>query len=125
MIPSEARAGAAFDQVMGAVRNVPIDVAAPGQVALNIQQLAKAGGAMPKVVRDFLNRVTDPKQPPLTFEPARDFYSNASRLSADEFDGLTPNMKRQVGNFRDALDNSLYKGNQCSLRSNSAPHGDR
>jgi hypothetical protein len=109
MIPSEARAGAAFDQVMGAARNVPIDVAAPGQVALNIQQLAKAGGAMPKVVRDFLNRVTDPKQPPLTFEQARDFYSNASRLSADEFNRLTPNMKRQVGNFRDALDNSLYK----------------
>jgi hypothetical protein len=106
-IPSMARAGVRFQEVMGAAKNVPVNVSDPGNVALRIQQLAERGGSMPKVARDFLRRVTDPTKPSMTYEEARDFYHNISRLSADEFNRLTPVMKREVGNLRVALNRSI------------------
>jgi hypothetical protein len=62
---------------------------------------------MPKVVRDFLRRSTDPNKPPITYEEARDFYSNISRLSANEFQRLTPALTREVGKLRVALNRAL------------------
>jgi len=87
--------------------NTPINVSAPGSNALDIQTLAQRGGSMPKVVKDFLTRVTDPNKGPITFAEARDFYFNASRLSADEMGRLTPNMKRMVGQFTADLNQAL------------------
>jgi hypothetical protein len=107
MIPSAARAGAKFAAVEGAAGKVPIDINAPGQAALKIQELADAGGSMPMVVRKFLRRVTDPTQPPMTYDEARKFYSNATRLSADEFNKLTPVIKRGVGEFTRGLNESI------------------
>lgn len=107
LIPSSTRAGARFQEVMGATKNVPVNINDPGSVALRIQQLAERGATMPKVARDFLKRVTDPAKPPMVYEEARDFYHNISRLSADEFKRLTPVMKREVGNLRTALNRSI------------------
>jgi hypothetical protein len=107
LFPSTARAGAKFDSVMSKAGNVPINYSAPGDAALQIQTLAQRGGSMPKVVRDFLTRATDPNKGPMTFSEARDFYSNASRLSADEANRLTPTLKKAVGDFRAALDQAL------------------
>lgn len=101
------KAGQGFQEVMGAAKSVPVDVSTPGNTALQIQKLAESGGAMPKVIRDFVKRVTDPSKAPLTYEEARDFYSNASRLSADEAQRLTPVMKRWVGQFRSDLGDSI------------------
>jgi hypothetical protein len=106
-IPTAAKAGAAFEDVMGAAKHIPIDVAGPGDTALRIQKLAESGGSMPKVIRDFLRRATDPEKPPITYAEARDFYSNASRLSADEMQRLTPVLKRQVAMFTKSLNESL------------------
>lgn len=103
MIPSETRAGKTFNRVMTRAGNIPVNVAAPGDVALETQRLAESGGSQPKVTRDFIKRTTDPNKPPLTYREARDFYSNASRLSADETNRLTPRMKRQVGQFTKSL----------------------
>lgn len=62
-----------------------VDITAPGNKALEIVDYASSGGTMPKVVRDFIRRTTDPNQGSLTYEEARQFYSNASsRLSAEE-----------------------------------------
>jgi hypothetical protein len=105
--PSRARAGETFAAVKESAGNIPIDVNAPGEVALRTQQLASSGGSMPKVVRDFIRRVTDPEAGPLTYSEARDFYSNATRLSADEFNRLTPVMKKQVGEFTSSLNDSI------------------
>lgn len=102
-----ARAGQAFNNVKAAVGDVPVDVNAPGSTAFDIQRLANSGGSMPKVVRNFLQRVTAPGTNPLTYNEARDFYSNASRLSADEQMRLTPVMKRQVGQFTSQLGKSI------------------
>jgi hypothetical protein len=104
-----AEAGTALESVSKAAGHLPIDVAGPGQAALDAERLASAGGTMPKVMSDFLERTSNPQKPPLTFSEARDFYSNASRLSSAEYSSLTPVMQRAVGDFRAALDASLTK----------------
>lgn len=106
-IPRAARASAKFQEVMGAARNIPIDVNAPGAVALRIAELADRGGSMPMAVRKFLAHVTDPAKPEMTYEIARDFASNISRLSADEFGRLTPAVAREVAGLRVALNKSV------------------
>lgn len=103
-IPTRAKAGQQFQQVMGKVGDQPVNISAPGNAALRIQELAERGGSMPKAVRDFVRRVTDPEKAELTYREARDFYSNISRLSADEFQRLTPAVRMEVGKMRVALD---------------------
>jgi hypothetical protein len=107
--PTFARAKTGFQEVAKATNPEVIDTSVPGNTALEIQKMAQAGGSQPKVIRDFVSRVTDPKKGPLTFEEARKFYTNASRLSADESQRLTPDMKRMVGQFRADLDQALTK----------------
>lgn len=109
LLPSAKKAGQAFAEVSKAAGKLPVDVSAPGNVALETQRLAQSGGKMPKVMSDFLRRVTDPKKPPLTYDEARDFFSNATRLSIDELNRLTPVMKRQVAIFTDQLKSSTAK----------------
>jgi hypothetical protein len=43
----------------------------------------------------------------MTYAEGRDFYNNATRLSADEFNRLTPVMKRQVAQFSQALNKAI------------------
>jgi hypothetical protein len=106
-LPSAARAGQKFESVMAAAKDVPIDVEAPGQVALRIKQLADRGGSMPMVVRKFLNRITDPDMGAMTYQEGRDFASNVSRLSADEYGRLTPVVGREVTNLRMTLNKAV------------------
>lgn len=103
LLPNAARAGRNFQNVMGAARNIPINVEGPGNVALRIEELAQRGGSMPKAVRDFLNT----KKSAMTYEVARDFASNISRLSVNEMGRLTPVMAREVANLRVALNQSV------------------
>lgn len=106
-LPSKGAAGALFNQVSGAAGDIPIDVTAPGNSALKAKELAQAGGRMPKVINDFIRRTTDPNQPPLTYDEARNFYSNASRISSDEAQRLTPVMRRQLVQFTRDLGDSI------------------
>lgn len=102
-IPRTARAGEKFQEVMAAAKDVPIDEKEVGDVALRIYQLSERGGTMPKAVRDILKRMTDPQKTPLAYGEARDFASNISRLSANEFGRLNPTVAREVANLRVAL----------------------
>lgn len=106
-IPSAERAGKAFQSVMGAAKSVPVDVTSSGQVALRIQELADRGASMPMVVRKFLNRITNPSVGPMTYEEARDFASNISRLSANEYQRLSPAVAREVAGLRVTLNKSI------------------
>lgn len=106
-IPSAQRAATNFQTVMSAAKDAPVNVNAPGDVALRIQQLAERGGTMPRMVKQFIGRVTDPNQGDLLYPEARDFASNISRLSADEYNRLTPVIQREVGNLKTALNNSI------------------
>lgn len=109
-VPTTTKAGVKFQQVMSAAQHVPIDTNAPGQVALRINQLAERGGSMPMAVRKFLGRITDPSKAQMTYEEARDFASNISRLSANEYQRLTPVIAREVANLRVALNDAVAKG---------------
>lgn len=105
-IPRAARAAEGFKDVMGSARHIPLDVKDVGNVALRIGELAERGGAMPKAVRDLLKRMTDPAKAPMVYEEGRDFASNISRLSADEYGRLTPVIAREVAELRVALNHA-------------------
>lgn len=102
-IPRASQAIQMFKQLAKIGPKSEVAVSAAAGPASQIMEEAAAGGSMPKVVRNFLSRMTDPGKPPLTYEEARRFYSNASRVSADENMRLTDNMKRLLGNFREGL----------------------
>ena len=106
-VPRMGRASKTFQKVMSHAKNVPLDVEAPGQAALRIQQLAERGGTEPRAVGKLLRRMTDPAKAPMNFEEGRDFYSNISRLSANEFGSLSPVVQREMGALREALNKSL------------------
>jgi len=108
-VPTRAKAGLKFQEVMGAVGDKPVDVAQAGNVGLRVMELAERGGTMPKVVRDLLRRATDPAKANITYREMRDFYSNVSRLSADEMKRLPPVVKQQIGNLRTAMNEALAR----------------
>lgn len=75
-----------------------------------IMQQDKSGNTAPKVVKDLLTRVgPNPNAPagvpeqPLTYPEARDFQSNASRLSASESMNAKGSMKSLVAQFSKSL----------------------
>lgn len=124
VIPSVAKEQAAgkFADVMAAARNEPVNVTSNLSQALDrYGQLVDAGGGRSTAVSKLLNRITSPDAPPLTYREARDFYSNLTRLSADEFGRLTPVMQAQVTKVTQALGesigqtaNSVGKGDQLA-----------
>jgi hypothetical protein len=111
LTPSAMRdaAGVLFQEVKTKAGNFPVDVEAPGQVALRMKTLYErgAGYTPPSVITRFLNRVTKPGGAPMTYEEARDFYSNATRLSADEALKLTPKAKMTLTQFTHTLGQSI------------------
>ena len=108
-VPTRAKAGVKFEEVMRAVGDQPVDVSRAGDVGLRVMELAERGGTMPKVVRDLLRRATDPAKGEMPYREVRDFYSNVSRLSADEMKRLPPVIKQQIGTLREALNEALAK----------------
>jgi len=106
-IPSASDAGEAFEEVANVANDMPVDVSTPGNTALKIQEMSQQGGSMPKIIRDFLRRTTEPDAKPLTYEEARGFYQNATRLSSAESSRLTPVMRRQVAMFTQELSKSI------------------
>lgn len=107
-IPRVSRAAGKFQQVMGAARNTPIDPTDAGAVGLRIMDLAeRGGGAMPRPVSQFLQWVTNPQRPDMTYEIARDFASGISRLSANEMGRLAPSVAREVAELRVVLNKAV------------------
>lgn len=102
-IPSAVRAGETFQDVMSAAKAVPIETKVVGDAALRIQELADRGSSMPLSVSKLLRRMTDPNKAAMAYEESRDFASNISRLSVNEFNRLSPAMAREVANLRVAL----------------------
>jgi hypothetical protein len=106
-IPSAKYAKAVFSDLKSTIGQHTVDITVPGQSALDIADYAGRGGSMPKVIRDFIKRTTDPNLGPLTYAEARDFYSNATRLSAQEGMRLTDNLRRMVGQFKTDLGTAI------------------
>jgi hypothetical protein len=113
-IPSAARAGDKFQDVMGAARNVTVDVQEVGDVALRINQLAERGGSMPMAVRKILNRMTDPNKADMVYEESRDFASNIGRLSRSDYQRMSPTVAREVAKLSAALNQANAKAAQAA-----------
>ncbi len=102
-IPSAEWAGKMFQSVAGDAGAVPVNLSRSGNEMLRVKELADAGAPMPQAIGKMLQRVTKPGGKLLDYVTARDFYSNITRLSADETARLNPIMKRQIGIVANAL----------------------
>ncbi len=113
IIPSAARAKQGFQSVMAVAKDIPVDVEAPGRVALKVMDLAeRGGGSLPQPVRQFANWITNPKKGEMTYETARDFASGISRLSVNEFSRMSPSVAREVAGLRVTLNEAVAKAAQ-------------
>ncbi len=108
-LPSKARAIEGFRDVEAAAGHVPINISPElSEVVLRTKDLASRGQSMPRVINQFLARVSDPRLPDLSYSEARDFVSAASsRLSAEEAQRLTPSMRNQLARFTAELNKSI------------------
>lgn len=100
VIPQAGRAGKALQSVMGAAQHEPVNPTTFMPSLTRVQELADRGGVMPGPVGKLIDRITSPTGGPLTYREARDFASNISRLSADEYGKLTPVIAREVTTLR-------------------------
>lgn len=105
-VPTTARAGKLFEEVMGAAGKVAVDAEAPGAAALRIADLAEHGGRKPKIVNDFLKWVTDPNKS-FTYEEARKFATNLGQLSVQENLSTNPALKREINEMRVVLNKAI------------------
>jgi hypothetical protein len=101
---SAEHAGQLFDTVRAAAKDKPIELTDEVYDALkNIKQLADAGAkGTPRVASKLANRLNNVDEE-LYWDEARRFYSNISRLSANEYASMAPQMQRAVGQLGRAL----------------------
>lgn len=104
--PSFLEAQSGFEKVKAIAGNLPVDVSSSRSIAQRIRELGRSGASQPKVIRDFLRRVEDPNAAPLTYNEARDFYTNATSLSAKEKIGTSKVVAREVKQFARELKSS-------------------
>ena len=99
-IPSMARAGQATEALKNEIGTHPVEITDDlSKAVMRIQELADNGNTMPSVARKFIQRITNPEKGPLTYGEARDFYTKAGSLTADEQSTLAPVVKQALGQF--------------------------
>ena len=71
---------------------------------MRASELAERGAkGLPRAITRFIQRVTDPDKPAIAWNEFRDFMSNVSRLSANEYSSMNPQMAAQVGKLAGAM----------------------
>lgn len=102
------RAGQLFQKVAAAAKDVDVPVTDEMYKAIEeAKQLSDAGAkGLPRVITKFFNRVSNVDDP-LSWDEARRFYSNVSRLSANEYQSMSPQMSRAVSKFGSAFADAL------------------
>lgn len=107
-LPSRARAGANFNAVRDVVGEHPVLMTDKlSNSVSDLKDLIDTGASTPQVINKFVTRIADTDQPPLTYNEARNFYSNASKLSASEKMASNPQMKRAIGQFTSNLNSAI------------------
>jgi hypothetical protein len=102
------KAGKLFSEVAAATRDKPIELSDDVYDALTkIKQLSDAGAkGTPRVASRLANRLNNIDEE-LYWDEARRFYSNISRLSANEYNSMAPQMQRAVGELGRSLNDVL------------------
>lgn len=106
---SVEKAGQLFNEVKAAAGSSPVPVSDEMYTAASrAMDLADTGAkGLPRVISKFMNRVTNPGKTPVLWDEARNFYSNVSRLSANEYASMNPQMQAAVGKFAGAFNDAL------------------
>lgn len=108
-VPSFERSAGMLDQASTAVGQAPLKVTDQlSKAASDIYEQKDFASQVPRVAQKFFQRITNPDAE-TTWDDARKFYTNISRLSADEMGQMNPNTKRLMGNLRVALDDALQQ----------------
>ncbi|MCU1301972.1 MAG: hypothetical protein JWQ87_2256 [Candidatus Sulfotelmatobacter sp.] len=115
-------AGGILQAVAHDANKVPVALENAGDAALKLMDWQKKTQLGP-TLNKFLNRITNPKLGPMTYEEGRDFYSLLSRMSADEqlkmaapvkfqVQQLTAGLKQDIGNAADQVGRAAdyYRG---------------
>lgn len=102
---SKVRAGQNMQAAAEAAKEVPVATGAVSTVGARAKELQATGSRLPRVVTQFMKRVEDGSD--LSFREAQDFVSNMSRMSANEFNSLNPQMHRQVTQMAQTLRQAL------------------
>jgi len=102
------KAGNLFNKVAEASKGIDVPVTDEMYQAIDdAKKLSDAGAkGIPRVITKFFNRVSNMDEP-LTWDEARRFYSNVSRLSANEYQSMAPQMSRAVAKFGSAFADAL------------------
>jgi hypothetical protein len=108
--PTKGKAQALFNGVSNAIGDVPVRGTAPARTtAIQAKGFANTGAQMPKVLSDFLARTEEgPLNPALSFDEGRNFYSNATGMSAADKMATNPSMHRYIGQFTGDLGEALH-----------------
>lgn len=102
------KAGQLFQKVAAAAKDVDVPVTDEMYAAIKeAKELADAGAkGLPRVITKFFNRVSNVDEP-LTWDEARRFMTNVSRLSVNEYKNMAPQMSRAVAKFGSAFSDAL------------------
>jgi hypothetical protein len=106
-IPTRAKAGAMFQDVMAKAGDQPVWMQNSGAELNRALELADRGGTKPTTVSKLARRVGNVNNSPMNYSEARDFATNLSDLSADEKMALKPVMRRQVGKLSRAFNQDV------------------
>lgn len=88
-------AGGLLQSVAHDANKIPVQLDNAGDAALRLMDWQKKTQLGP-TVNKFLNRITNPKMGPMTYEEARDFYQLLGKLSSDEASKLALPVKRDL-----------------------------
>jgi hypothetical protein len=103
LIPSTEKAAKILGDVAEYANNVPVRMKNTWPALEEYLKYQHSGGAPSKVITDMLARMDDFNKGPMTYEDARRFYTNISRLSDQEMSTLNPNMRRLMGGVKEAF----------------------
>lgn len=115
VLPSamKADAGELFASVAKDANKVPVSLDNAGDAALKLMDWQRKTQLGP-TINKFLNRITNGKMGPLTYEEARDYYSLLSKMSVDEttklagpvkytLQKMTAGLKTDIGDAADQV----------------------
>lgn len=106
-IPTRAKAGKLFEQVMAKAGDQPVRLSKSMDELTRAQELMRAGGGSPTPVNALVKRLDSFQQGPLTYREARDYAPNLSRTSVSDTMAMSPTMQRQVGKLSHAFNEDV------------------
>jgi hypothetical protein len=111
VIPSKTVASMIFKDVSAATGKVPVSFNNSLNEIMRAEQLADAGATMPKAIGNLMKRIRNIASgapgKAFDYDEARDFYSNITRLSAEEGSKMNPVMRGQIAKVAQAFNRDI------------------